>query len=369
LATSILTSLPQWLAGGTYDGDSGNDLRNSDITAGWLDTGILTGSSVGVRAGVTSGAALKVTAATGMNVTVGPGSFIVPNSASAVAGGYRATFTASGTLAVAASSTTFPRIDLVVAYVSDVGTSSSFGAVEIITGTAAASPVAPSAPANSVILAQVAVPANATSIVAGDISDERTFTATSGGIVIAPKTGTGALPGGYSGLAAYDPVSGSFYHRTSSGAKQLHVLPWAPAVAVVSSNQAIDFTSSGGFGSTTPLTSVNITTDGATDIKITYKVPGVEQPTPGACQIQFTIWIDETTQLDETDVACYSSDQANISHGGFTGVYTTSSIAGDTPSGGAHTIDFCAAARSPVAANAVASAGRLLVLRVEPVIL
>jgi len=356
VATSLLTSLPFWLAGGVYDGDGGNDLRNSDITAGWLDTGILTGSAVGVWGGVTSGAALKVSAATGMNVTVGPGAFVVPNTASATAGGYKATLASSGTLSVAASDPSLPRIDLVVAYVSDVGTSSSFGAIEIITGTAAASPSPPSAPANAVILAQVAVPAAATSIVSGDIADERTFTSAAGGIVIAPKSG--GLPGGYNGLMCYDPATGSFYHMGASGAEQAHMLPWAPTMDFWTSNIAIST-------SATSIAAVAVETDGQTDLKITYHVPGMEQPSPVTQHVWWTVLIS-SVQLDETDVMLYSTDGASISGHGFTGIAYTNSAQGTTPGAAVHTIALNAQAASG-GVDAVASAGRHGYLRVEAV--
>ena len=338
MATSILTSLPTWLAGGTYDGNSGNDLRNSDVTASWLDTGILTGSSVGVWGGVTSGAALKVSAASGMNVSVGPGSFVVPNTASAIAGGYRSTLASSGTLAVAASDPANPRVDLVVAYVSDVGTSSSFGAVEIITGTPAASPVAPSAPANSVALAKVTVPANATSIVLGNIADVRTFTAAAGGIPIAPKTGTGALPAGYSGLMAYDPVSGSFYHMGASGPRQAKTLPFAPVHGLLSAAATFSNPSFGAIGS------ASVATDGNTDLKITASIGTLYQSAgtaSGLILVEIMIMLDSSViYLGNFPVETFGGGNCS----GLTAITYTSAAAASTPSNGAHTITVLATA-------------------------
>jgi len=361
LTTSLTTSLPQWLAGCTYDGDSGNDLRNSDITAAWLDSGILTGSTVSVWPGVTSGAALKVAAASGMTVTVGPGSFVVPYSASGVAGGYRATLTSSGTLTVAAADTVNPRIDLVCANVTDNGNSSSYGEVQIITGTPAASPAAPAAPANSVYLAQVYVAANATSIVSGNIYDVRTFTAAAGGIPIAPKTGYGALPGGYSGLLAFDPASGSFYHMSAAGPKQMHVFPWTPQVATATADIELST-------SIATILSVPITTDGVTDITVTIHWGGIDAVTPGGGrQVTFTTWID-SDQLDEVDLAITSADLGGVSAHGGTSVYTTGSVTSDTPSAGSHTVYFkaIAGAGSGSLPYIRASASRVCYLRVQP---
>lgn len=80
-------------------------------------------------------------------------------------------------LTIAASNPTNPRIDLIVASIQDAQYSGSNNqpVLQVITGTPAASPVAPSAPASSVVLAQIAVAANATSIVTGNITDERPF--------------------------------------------------------------------------------------------------------------------------------------------------------------------------------------------------
>ena len=87
----------------------------------------------------------------------------------------------SGTtnLAISAADPTNPRIDLAVVSIQDAAYSGSNnqGILQIITGTPAPSPSAPSAPASSVVLAQIAVAAGASSIVTADITDERTFLA------------------------------------------------------------------------------------------------------------------------------------------------------------------------------------------------
>lgn len=78
-------------------------------------------------------------------------------------------------LVISASNPTNPRIDVVGAQVEDAAYSGSNNdwKLTVITGTAAASPTIPAFPANFVPLALVWVPANATSIVAGDIIDLR----------------------------------------------------------------------------------------------------------------------------------------------------------------------------------------------------
>jgi hypothetical protein len=334
VTTSAPTSLPMWLAGCTYDGNSGNDLRNTDITAEWLDTGILTGTNVGVWAGVTSGAALKVAAASGMTVTVGPGSFVVPNTASAIAGGYQATLASSVTLSVAAADTVNPRIDLVCANVVDNGNSSSFGEVQIITGTPASSPAAPAAPANSVPLALITVPANATSIVSGNIADARTFTAAAGGIPIAPKSGSLALPAGYNGLLAFDPVSGTFYHMGAAGAGQAPVLPFAPIHTLIAGGTAI-----GSVSSPATVATVGITTDGHTDLQITVRIAEIEQVSGSSSAGTLIV----ETLLDGTVIDQYypqisSGGAPSTTGNGFFVRAYTSAAATTTPSAGTHTL-------------------------------
>ena len=360
MATSVTTSLPMWLAGCTYDATGGNDLRNSGITPYFLDSGVLSGGSViGVYGGVTGGAGLAVSPGTGMTVAVGPGSFVVPNSASPSAGGYVSTLSQQATLTVQTADPSNPRIDLVCANVTDNGNSTSSGEVQIITGTAAASPSAPSAPANSITLAQITVPAAATSIVSGNIADTRPYTVAAGGVLVNSKTlGLGA---GYNGLLAFDPASGSFYHLAASGPKQPHVLPWAPQTAILTANTTVP--TAGG-----TLLSVTVTTDGSTDIRITCHISGVSQVSPSNGQVFFAVERDGT-QLADTDVMVSSGDVANTSHLGFTFEYCTSSAAGDTPAAGSHTITFYGRNAATNAVTLVAAAGRPAYLRVEPVVL
>ena len=92
-------------------------------------------------------------------------------------GSYYALNDATVNLTIAAADPTNPRIDLVVAAVQDAyySGSSNQSVLQVITGTAASSPSAPTPPPNCVVLAQISVPANATSIVTASITDLRTF--------------------------------------------------------------------------------------------------------------------------------------------------------------------------------------------------
>ena len=361
MASFELTSVPMWLTGCTYDGNGGDDLRNSGVTALLYPLGPASGTSAGAPTGVL-GAGLKVGASSGMNVTVSGGSFAV-SSPTASNGGYVACLASEITLTVGASDPSDVRIDLVCATVVDNGNSSSYGMVQIIAGTPIGSgPTPPATPAASVRLAYIAVGAGVTSIVSGNISDERSYTAAVGGIIPQPMA---FAPAGYNGAFGYDAPSDRLYHNSATGPRQPRVLPFAPQMALWTSNQ---FLNPSGNPPTT-LASVTIVTDGVTDIKVTYHVPGLEQPSPEQVQVVFAVTLDGTT-IDMTDVVLNSFDLAGISGYGFTGVYHTSSVGSSTPTAGSHTVAFTGIAEAPSAnVAAVASSGRHGYLRVEAVTL
>lgn len=110
-----------------------------------------------------------------MSVNVAPGRANVDGSESALQGSYLVWLDAIQNVVIAASDPTNPRIDLIVARVKDQqysGLSNTF-TVEAVTGTPAGSPVTPTAPANTYILATLAVAASVTTIVTANITDNR----------------------------------------------------------------------------------------------------------------------------------------------------------------------------------------------------
>lgn len=133
-----------------------------------------------VLPGVATPDDMKVTASgtPDMNVHVAAGYCFITGSDVADQGSYGGLNDASITLAVTAADPTDPRIDLVVAVVSDADYSGSntFDIV-MVDGTPAGSPTAPTAPDSSLVLARVAVGAAATTITSGNITDYRTFAA------------------------------------------------------------------------------------------------------------------------------------------------------------------------------------------------
>lgn len=107
-----------------------------------------------------------------MSVAVGAGEAFIQGTLSADQGVYFVRLDTGGTVDIAAANSS-PRIDLIVVQVTDTtqGQSGTSGAAVVaVTGTASSTPSPPPVPANSLVLAQVAVAANATSITSSDIS-------------------------------------------------------------------------------------------------------------------------------------------------------------------------------------------------------
>ena len=355
MTAQVFTSVPMWLSGCTYDGDGGNDLRNSSVTATFYDTGASgSGGTIGVRGGVTGGAGLGVTAGTGLNVAVGPGSFVVPNTATPTAGGYVSTLAAAATLQVAAGNPTNPRVDIVVAYVSDTGTSASFGAVEILTGTPAPSPAAPAAPANSITLARIAVAANASSVTGPMITDTRPYTTAAGGILVAQQ---GTVQG-YNGQLAYDPVAGVFYHNAAAGGQPFSGAPFGSTYTTMEgatfSGVASDIIST--FTADMP---------GGVDLQVYVKWPGLTCSLGGSWNAVICVLLDGTL-LD----SFYTPNDPADGHVHSGGSWTcrTSSGAGNTPAAGGHIVQVTAQnLASGGQAQVYGAPGALTVLETGPV--
>jgi len=153
-----LRTPPSWLQAGSHPAE------NDRLTAQglWRTTGILGATDLQVTQNATPGMTVYVTsgwaAIVGTNTTT-QGAYVVYNDA---------TYTAT----ISAASASNPRIDIVCITVSDAyyTGSTNTAVIQVIAGTPASSPVAPSAPANSIILAQVAVAASATQILNANIT-------------------------------------------------------------------------------------------------------------------------------------------------------------------------------------------------------
>jgi hypothetical protein len=138
---------------------------------------------VGVRAGVfrTASTSWKVTergAGANMSVDVAVGAGAVPATESGNTGVYLAESQSVTNVVISAADGTNPRIDLIVVRVKDQdfasgSPSTNTATIEVVTGTAAASPAVPTIPANCLLLARVDVAAASATVVNANITDRR----------------------------------------------------------------------------------------------------------------------------------------------------------------------------------------------------
>lgn len=134
--------------------------------------------------GVTSAGALKVAqnGTPNMSVLVAAGGGLIRGTQSAVQGVYALTNDASTNLSISAANASNPRRDLVILQARDNAFDAggiNDGRLVVVAGTPAASPTDPSLASypNALVLARVAVAANATSITDANIADLRSIAA------------------------------------------------------------------------------------------------------------------------------------------------------------------------------------------------
>jgi hypothetical protein len=156
-----LNTPPSWLQAGSYPAQYDRIIQQ----ALYATTGIIGSASLAV--GANSPAGMSVRVAAGWGAVVG--------TTTTDMGVYTFYNDALNTLTITTADPTNPRIDLVCATVRDAFYSGAFNDVifQVIAGTPAGSPVAPTLPDNSISLATVAVGAAVTQINAGNITDTR----------------------------------------------------------------------------------------------------------------------------------------------------------------------------------------------------
>jgi len=142
----------------------------------------LTMQAIFATTGIIGPTSLQVTqnSPTGMTVLVNAGWAAVVGNYQSNMGVYSIYNDAATTLTITTANSSNPRIDLICATVSDAyyTGSSNTVAFQVIAGTPAVSPVAPTLPTNSISLATIAVAAGATQILTANITDTRVLTTT-----------------------------------------------------------------------------------------------------------------------------------------------------------------------------------------------
>jgi hypothetical protein len=178
----------------SWEQNASHPAENDRLTtqALWATTGIINAASLAVTQNSPAGMSIRV--ASGWAAVVGT---TQPNM-----GAYVAYNDATVTLTITTANPTNPRIDLICATINDSyysGVTDNV-AFQVLAGTPAGSPVAPSLPANSIALAQVTVAAGATAIGSGSIADSRVVASTNlTGDISSVTAGAGLTGGGSSG--------------------------------------------------------------------------------------------------------------------------------------------------------------------------
>jgi hypothetical protein len=176
-----LQTPPSWLQAGSYPAQ----YDRLTAQALYASTGVIGFSSLAVSAN----------SPVGMSVRIASGWAAIVGTTTTNMGVYTIFNDATETITVTTANPTNPRIDLVCATVRDAFYSGADNDVifQVVAGTPAGSPVAPALPANSILLATVAVGAGVVQIDPANITDARVNVTTNlpgGNIATNPQTGT-----------------------------------------------------------------------------------------------------------------------------------------------------------------------------------
>ncbi len=305
------------------------DLRLSQT--GLLLSGLGAGASVplGIGSGVRDGTGfpLQVNIVSGLSVSVNTGMCAIQGSAAANTGAYGVTLDTAATLTCNAANPTQPRIDSVCMTVTDLGTSGSTAVVQIITGTPASSPTAPTLPSNSLLLCNMTVPAGATTLTSGNLSDMRTFQAAAGGITPVLHSSLYPTSGG-NAMYIHDNNLGRLKRWSSAAAA--FVAPSTAAFAPTSAGPA-----NASVSSSTPVTivSASVTVDGYTNVKVSLTWAYVATSSTAAGNSATILCVRGSTQVGSGAVVTTQNANGQISGG------STFSI-DPTPSAGTYTYSW-----------------------------
>ena len=178
-----LRTPPSWLQNGSHPAEN-DRLTTTGIL--WKSQGVADYGSMRVSQSGTPA----------MTVSVAAGHALIAGTQTSNQGFYISYNDAATTVAIATASPTLPRIDRIVVTVQDSfygGTANNQVLFQALTGTPNASPVAPATPANSISLATIAVAANQTTVVDGNITDTRTTAELTETIISASATAANTL--------------------------------------------------------------------------------------------------------------------------------------------------------------------------------
>lgn len=186
-----LRTPPSWLQNGSHPAEN-DRLTNQAV---FNTTGVIGLTAVAASLQVTQ------SGTPGMSVSIASGYAAIVGTTQSNMGVYTAFNDAAATATITTANPSNPRIDRVCLTVSDAYYTGALNtvAINVVAGTAAASPSAPATPANSISLATIAVGTGVTSILNANITDTRTETTTlipSSGDITAVTAGTGLTGGG-----------------------------------------------------------------------------------------------------------------------------------------------------------------------------
>ncbi len=260
MATSVQIRTPTYIDGLTYAG------QDDRLHTGLLLSGLggASGNPIGTGSGVrdATGNPLQVSVTSGLSVQVNAGAAAIQGSAALNAGVYTAESDTTVTLTCTAADTVNPRIDSVCMTVTDNGDATSTADIQIIAGTPASSPSAPSLPANSLLLCNITVPANAVTLVSGNLSDQRTFIAAAGGIK--PVLNSGFYPTvGSSAMYMHDISTGRLLWAPNGSVFAPRTAPFADVWSGIISSTTVSSTTY------VSVCSVTVTVDGHTSVNLT----------------------------------------------------------------------------------------------------
>lgn len=356
MASSVSLGVPAWV---DFAADSAQTpFRQFDCGTAVINAGTASANQIG--GGVfPGGGAMAVSAGSGMSVVVAAGYCCVPNSTSALQGGYRTGTMTSAALTLAAADPTNWRNDLICVTVNDLGTSSSAAVVQVVTGTPSASPVLPSLPANSISLAFVQVPAGSASVTTANVGDLRSYVVAPGGVLPIPSSSV--APAAPAWQLFYDIAAGAVVQGsgTAGSTAPLTLLPWNPVVSVQTSN----VTDTAAKGVLTPICTASITVDGSTDVELYYKWTGLKVSGSAPLLVTMQVSIDGSV----LDQAVISVPSTSVYGAGGSARYYTSAGQSTTPSAGTHTISFgFMSASTSVTTTLSAGSSSPAMLRVAP---